>query len=320
MILGNEALLERIQGSLNNGKYLHAFIICGPHGSGKKMLAKYLTKAAVCTGVSRPCRKCNGCYKADQGIHPDIETIVPEKGKVQVSVEQIRDLRRTFFTRTNESPRRVAIINDAKTLNKSGQNALLKVIEEPPAPVLIIFIAENENELLPTVLSRCAVLRMSPLSEDVIVRALRTKHKNKTEAEVTAAARKSGGYLGTALELLSGEDKSIASVSKISRALVGNDKYALLSSLVALEKLKRDEMIGVLEGFRRVFRDAAVIKCGRRGDYYPEEGKLLANKFTADGLLNLDSGCAKYMNYVDSNVSVAHVVGGLISLFSEERV
>ncbi len=142
---------------LSRGKLSHAYLISG---DTRKELASLLAKSYVCTGPegeAKPCGVCSGCRKAAADIHPDIIRVGTEGGTLKV--EEIRALRADAYIRPNEAPRKVYILENAETMNASGQNVLLKLLEEGPAYAAFLFLAPNPEELLPTVRSRCESIR-----------------------------------------------------------------------------------------------------------------------------------------------------------------
>lgn len=140
---------------LSRDKLSHAYLI---FGENRKELASLLAKAYVCTGTeSKPCGICAGCRKASSGIHPDIVRLGEDGAALKV--EEIRALRADAYIRPNEASRKVYILENAETMNASGQNVLLKLLEEGPAYAAFLFLAPNPEELLPTVRSRCESIR-----------------------------------------------------------------------------------------------------------------------------------------------------------------
>jgi len=135
----------------------HAYIASPP-------LVNTLAQAAVCsaTGDTRPCLECIHCDKASRGIHPDINFVSKLKDKKEITIEQIRDLRKSVIVIPNDAAKSVYIIEDADTMNKSSQNALLQMLEEPPPHVMFILSTKKAAALLPTVRSRCAELTALP--------------------------------------------------------------------------------------------------------------------------------------------------------------
>ena len=141
----------------------HAYIVAGERGDADNLAA-----AMVCGGTPpRPCGVCAHCKKSSRGIHPDIEVIAPADDKTQVPIERVRAVVRAAYIVPNEADCRVFIFDGADTaLRADAQNALLKLLEEPPRHVRFILRADEPDALLPTVRSRCRVLRL-PMREDV---------------------------------------------------------------------------------------------------------------------------------------------------------
>lgn len=153
-----EGVRRRLENSLN--RLSHAYIISGPPESGASTLADLLAAAYVCSGTGdRPCGVCPGCRKAKGNIHPDIIRLTVPEGKRNITVEQVRQLRADAYVRPNEAHRKVFLIEDAQAMNDSAQNALLKVLEDGPDYLSFLLLAENSQQLLPTIRSRCETLR-----------------------------------------------------------------------------------------------------------------------------------------------------------------
>ena len=156
-------------------RFSHAYIISGPAGSGADALADTLAAAAVCSGDGKkPCGVCRHCHKAKNGVHPDIivTDFLPDKS--EILVDQIRTLRSDAIVLPNEAERKVYIIRKAGSMNANAQNALLKVLEEPPKYAVFILVAENPLELLPTVRSRCVGITLSPPEDEIAPEGLET--------------------------------------------------------------------------------------------------------------------------------------------------
>ena len=162
----------------------HAYLISGPAGSGADALADTLAAAAVCSGAGmRPCGRCRHCEKSFRGVHPDIVSVRRLDDKREILVDQVRFIPADAAVLPNEAERKVYIIRDAGKMNASAQNALLKVLEEPPRHAVLILTAENPSELLPTVRSRCVEWILSPGEE-----RLDEKAEERARALLDAAA------------------------------------------------------------------------------------------------------------------------------------
>ena len=150
---------------LDTGALSHAYLLIAEPEAGYAA-AQALARAMVCSapeGQARPCGRCRDCRKAEKGIHPDIltvERLTDDKGKPrrEIYVEQIRDIVADAVVVPNEAERKVYIIRFADSMNAAAQNALLKILEEPPRFVSFILVAASPAALLETVRSRCVTL------------------------------------------------------------------------------------------------------------------------------------------------------------------
>ena len=156
------------------GPVPHALLIAGPAGIGKTTLAGDLAAGLLCDEAdpaARPCRVCRGCRLVDSGGHADLHRLVPGGAGDQIRIGDraepepgtIRRLISELALLPVEGGARVAIVERAERLNEEAQSALLKTLEEPPAGVTIILCVEREDQLLPTVRSRCVRLRLGPV-------------------------------------------------------------------------------------------------------------------------------------------------------------
>lgn len=148
----------------------HALVLSAPSGSGKHRLAGALAEALLCQqGDGAACGKCQGCHLAAAGTHPDLHVLMPEEGKRQVRIDQVRELVE-FAARTAQfGGYRVALIEPADAMNRNAQNALLKTLEEPGADTLLILVTNQPSLLLPTVRRRCQQVTLPvPSTEDAL--------------------------------------------------------------------------------------------------------------------------------------------------------
>lgn len=141
----------------------HAYIITAKGEEHSLALTLKMTQRALCSSIdSKACGTCSHCQKVEKNIHPDVTVLAPLDGKKEISVQQIRELIGKTHFLPNEAERTVFIINPAQALNASGQNALLKTLEEPPGGAMFFLLCENPQELLPTIRSRCVLVEQNP--------------------------------------------------------------------------------------------------------------------------------------------------------------
>ncbi len=153
----------------------NAYLITGPTGVGRRTLALRFTQALNCptpTAPGEPCRTCQTCRQIEAMLHPDLSIIQADRLGGVIRVDQIRELLRSLSLTPYAAPFRVAILIRFEEANPNAANALLKTLEEPSPRVVLILTAESSERLMPTIVSRCEVIRLVPVSADTIYQGL----------------------------------------------------------------------------------------------------------------------------------------------------
>lgn len=204
-ILGNEEIKDHLKAAIAGGRVSHAYLIEGPSGMGKRLIARTFAAALECEkGDPVPCLECPACRRAASGNQTDLVYVTHENPRL-VRAEDIRRQLVSDIVIRPDSRYKVYIIDDAEKMNETAQNALLKTIEEPPAYAVIILLAANRTALLPTILSRCVCLEMKPVSDDAVVKFLMQQHgAQEDKAKLCAAFAQ--GVPGKAVLLAQSED------------------------------------------------------------------------------------------------------------------
>ena len=172
-VVGHKDILKYISSAVENNRVSHAYILNGERGSGKKMLANLFAMTLLCeTGDNEPCGKCHSCKQAESGNHPDIIRVTHEKPN-SISVDDIRtQVNNTVDIKPYQGPYKVYIIQQADMMTPQAQNAILKTIEEPPSYAVFLLPTENAETLLPTINSRCGMLKLRNIKDTLIKKYL----------------------------------------------------------------------------------------------------------------------------------------------------
>ena len=202
-MLGHEWAVDLLRGQIVNARARHAYLFTGPHGVGRRTLALRLTQGLNCLQPASPgipCGTCRTCQHIEQMQHPDLAVVQAERAGGSLKVAQIRELQRGLSLTPYEAKYRVALLLRFEEANPNAANALLKTLEEPPPQVVMMLTASDAESLLPTIVSRCEVIRLRPLPLDVVAAGLQTRWGLPPE-EARLLAHISGGTPGYAINL-----------------------------------------------------------------------------------------------------------------------
>ena len=304
-LLGNERLRENLSRSIERGRISHFYLICGPKGAGKHTLARILSAAILCNGQTKPCGSCNACRKVMGDTHPDMITVTDPEHK-NVAVKIVREIRDDVFIRPNEGSHKIYIF--PQELGVEGQNALLKVLEEPPAYGVFMILTDNPEKLLPTIRSRCTELVLNALPQNLLRDALRKRYPQAEPAQIDAAVARCGGYLGQAMELME-EGAQDPYTEQFVKSFANRDTIGLLQVLVPMEKWKRDQVIPTLERWVQKLNDALLYRSGI--SVVAADAQQLGLARSSQEMMEAVNNLKKAITYAQSNVSVAAICGWL---------
>jgi len=307
-LLGNDRLKENLRNSVSRGRISHFYLISGPAGAGKHTLARLLAAAALCTGGERPCLSCNACRKVMAGTHPDFIT-VDDPEKKTVPVELIRQARADIYVQPNEGQRKIYLFPRAQDMGIPGQNALLKVLEEPPSYGVFLLLSDNPEALLPTVRSRCTELSLRALPEIVLRNRLQSQFPDADPDTLNAAILRSGGYLGQAIDLLQEGSGIDPQTQQFVQSFSARDTLGLLQALVPMERWKRDQVIPVLIQWKEILHQALLCRNGMQS--LSPLARTLSTARSSPELTDAIGHLQKAIEYTQGNVSVAAVCGYL---------
>ncbi len=240
-LVGNEKLCTTVQNFIKEKRIPHAIIIEGDYGSGRHTLAKHIAKSIVCSLENAPCCECGNCHLADIDSHPDITTISLVDGKKYITVGQIRQLRDEAFIKPHQAQKRVFIIDPADSLKTESQNALLKILEEPPQTVMFILIAESKSSLLETIISRCVTITLNVPNYEKAYEYLKNTTEFNDDA-IKEALLSEKNNIGKTLNILKGlaVSKTESAAKEYLDFLVEGNEFDMIKTVNAFAKNRND--------------------------------------------------------------------------------
>lgn len=213
-LLGHEWAVDMLRRHAARGEVRHAYLFCGPPGIGRRTLALRFAQSLHCERpmtAGDPCLTCRACKQIEAMQHPDLTVIqamdnefAPKEGGI-LKVDQIREFRRTINLKPYQSRYRTAVFLRFQEANENAANALLKTLEEAPPYAALMLTADNPEQLLPTIVSRCEVVRLRPLPVEAVIADLIERGLDEENARLLAHI--SGGRPGFARRLM--EDASL---------------------------------------------------------------------------------------------------------------
>ncbi|MGN1168276.1 MAG: DNA polymerase III subunit delta' [Lachnospiraceae bacterium] len=204
-VVGHKDIIQYIRNAVTAGQVSHAYILNGERGSGKKMLANLFATTLLCEEKGPdPCNNCHSCKQANSGNHPDIIRVTHEKPNT-ISVDDIREqVNNTVAVKPYQGPYKIYIIDRAELMTPQAQNALLKTIEEPPEYAVFLLLTENAELLLPTINSRCVMLKLRNIKDTLIKRHL-MEHLHVPDYKADVCTAFAQGNVGRAIMLANSE-------------------------------------------------------------------------------------------------------------------
>lgn len=248
----NKRAQETLAAFVNGGRFPHALLLEGPEGSGRRTFAREIAAALFCRGEHKPCGSCNQCRKVLERNHPDVEYYGGDGSRRSFHIDTIRQLRQNAWLLPGEAPCRVCVLCGAENMTDQAQNALLKILEEPPEHTVFILTAENRAMLLPTILSRVQTIRLEPLTPAEILPVLRERCPDQPGEKLEWAAE-TADTIGQALALLADESlqKHAQLAQRMLELLCNGSEYDLLTAVEPVSR-KREDLLEVCTQLRQL--------------------------------------------------------------------
>ena len=274
-VAGHERIIKSLRESIKNDMTSHAYIFCGNKGSGRNLTAGAFAKTANCLSPinGNACGKCPSCIQFESGNNPDVFYVKATK-TISISVDDIREqIVNEVKIKPYSYKRKIFIIDKADTMTSQAQNALLKTLEEPPKYVLIILIAENTENFLPTVLSRCVMMKFSPISVNLIKNYL-INNCAMNEDDAAFYAEYSIGSIGEALRL-SGDENFYQMRNDIISCLYRLDTMDFVSAMFMAKEMEKYKAYSELFDIMYMFyRDVFCMRLFKDDRYVIQKDKI----------------------------------------------
>lgn len=314
-LIGNSSLKTAVSSMIKSRKVSHSIVISGEKGMGKKTAARYIGASLLCENNTdgKPCMKCRNCMMVSHGGHPDFVEVRPSgKSGGYILEKDLRPIVSDAYVKPSEAKYKIVVISDMDATQQSSQNVLLKLVEEPPAHLIVIMTACAREYFLPTILSRVTHLKMSPLEKDELFEAVRENCENADENKLEKAFEALSGNAGKCIEFINGKELSLAVeiTSQVCNACSQKDEYALMQAFFKADG-DRNVFKETLVLFSKVLRDCAVKQNGGAElsmlSCCKEETSQLAMTLSARKAILLFELCESYINRLNgyANVNLA---------------
>lgn len=322
-VVGHRDIIQYIQTAVEKDKVSHAYILNGERGSGKKLLANLFAQTLQCeVGKEEPCYECHACKQAVSGNHPDIIRVTHEKPN-SISVDDIRvQINEDIQVKPYNGKYKIYIVPDADMMTVQAQNALLKTIEEPPAYAVILLLTENADSLLPTICSRCVMLKLRNIKDTLVKKYLmETMQIPDYKADVCTAFAQ--GNIGKAIMLANSEHfNEIKEEAILLLKNIDNMELPELVEAVKRISVYKIEITDYLDILMIWYRDVLIYKAtknidrvifGEQMDYIKER----ARKSSYEGIGTILEAVEKAKSRLRANVNFDLVMELLLLTIKE---
>ncbi len=276
-IIGQGTAITVLKSALPPGKPVNSYLFVGPEGVGKRTAALAFANSLFCQSsinndaceANDACGICVPCVKMKGGSFPDFKFIKPtihkNKTKEEINIEDIRELIASLAYKPYEAERKIVILDGVDQMNTQAANAFLKTLEEPPGDTILILIAANLNTQLPTIISRCQIIRFRPVPFGEMTRFL-MEQRGMDENQARLASALSKGSPGMA-DMFKDDEKVRAEAIGMLESSLSASVGALYNIAHTLDKkANRKRADRLLPALQELIRDMLVVKLAGKYD------------------------------------------------------
>ncbi len=303
-VIGHDEVIKNLRNVIISERIANGYIFSGPDEVGKELMAISFAKTINCKEMEGDfCDKCVSCRRINDGNHTDVRLIIPEGAKLKI--EQMRFLKKQSSYKSLESSHKIYIIRDADRMTLEAANSMLKTLEEPSGVVLFILLTTVYNALLPTIRSRCQLVRFSLVPQATIENDL--MNRGIIESKARWLAIKSQGKPGKALKLAK-DDKANPDedLPLILSVITQRDKGHLLEVFKRVEEINKTE--DSIENILSWYRDLLLVKNGCNGNILTHDDEFprlqeIAKSYSVIELENLIKMLLNMENLIKRNIN-----------------
>ncbi len=325
---GQGALFDGLKRTLAEGTFVHAYLISGMEGMGKRTLARLMAQFLLCSNEHKPCGACQSCIQVRDGNHPDVLIVTPGKplspevkgGLAGIPVDEIRYVIGQVGQHTFVGGRRVVIIERADKMNQPAQNVLLKTLEEPLPDTIFLLLTDAPELLLPTIVSRCRALKLHPWPDDVIRKVL--AENGVTGNLASQALQVCGGSIGKAVSV-SADEQYWQRRRDVMADFFGIQHRTDILRISSAWKDRKDESDALLNDIEDMLRTLLLVRCRQQDERmleaYPEAWQSFARNGEISAFVSLMDAVSEARRLRANQVTWQAVVEKLLLRLMEEK-
>ena len=320
---GHDWAVNLLRSHAAGGNLRHAYLFTGPEGVGRKTIAIRFAQALNCLQTPEKgvfCGTCRNCRQIQSLTYPDLSYLIPEEGHREVLIDQVRSLQHTLALSPYAGTYRIALLPDFQRATVQAANALLKTLEEPPGKVILLLTASAPEGLLPTIVSRCEVIRLKPSSIESAQKFLAI-NKGIPGNEASLYAHLSGGRIGAAIRFAENSDDLLSRTEYLETLLnlltaQLTERFKLAEEIIKgrsqVRQFLRDVLLTWLSFWRDIFLRSANEGLTIINIDYESQIEELTHQVSSESARTMIVAHEQALQQLDANVNVQLLLENLV--------